>query len=323
MTFPFNDRDSRRVPDHWLNFGDRASPLTGQSRMAATPGQALLNYLYALLEAEARLACLGVGLDPGLGVLHADVPRRDSLALDIMEPVRPTVDAYVLDLVGRRVFSGRDFYEDRKGMCRILPPLTHHLATSMTTWREALAPVAERVAVDLAKGSAKKLNLSTPLTQQKRRDARQDGRVREGETPRRSLAVPKACVGCGYALNNQDRSYCDACLPERRGGLLQEMLRRSGEAIVGSSRSDESKSKQSATMRRRNREIAEWNLRNTDPVDRESFSREILPLIQKVPVRSLMKATGLSSLYCSQIRRGLKVPHARHWETLRAISELG
>jgi CRISPR/Cas system-associated endonuclease Cas1 len=32
----------------------------------------MLNYLYAVLESEARLAASALGLDPGLGVMHAD-----------------------------------------------------------------------------------------------------------------------------------------------------------------------------------------------------------------------------------------------------------
>jgi hypothetical protein len=43
------------------------------------PANALLNYLYAILEAEARIAILSMGLDPGMGVLHADLKARDSL----------------------------------------------------------------------------------------------------------------------------------------------------------------------------------------------------------------------------------------------------
>jgi len=39
---------------------------------------AVLNYLYAILEAEARLAASELGLDPGLGVLHRDTPNRDA-----------------------------------------------------------------------------------------------------------------------------------------------------------------------------------------------------------------------------------------------------
>jgi hypothetical protein len=49
-------------------------------------------------------ACLIVGLDPGLGILHVDYARRDSFALDLMEGIRPSVDAYVLNLVRSRRF---------------------------------------------------------------------------------------------------------------------------------------------------------------------------------------------------------------------------
>ena len=59
----------------------------------------MLNYLYALLESETRLAVAVLGLDPGLGVLHMDAPARDSLAFDVMEPVRPMVDEYVLNWI--------------------------------------------------------------------------------------------------------------------------------------------------------------------------------------------------------------------------------
>ena len=48
-----------------------------------------------MLESEARLAAAALGLDPGLGVLHVDSGSRDSLALDLLEPVRPQVDSYL------------------------------------------------------------------------------------------------------------------------------------------------------------------------------------------------------------------------------------
>ena len=99
INFPRNDL--RRVPDHWRSFGARISPLTRSPRLAVNPVNSILNYLYALLESEARLAAAALGLDPGLGVLHVDTPARDSLALDLMEPVRPQVDAFVLDWITR------------------------------------------------------------------------------------------------------------------------------------------------------------------------------------------------------------------------------
>ena len=105
----FARRDAGRVPEAWLRFGTRSSPLTASPRLAVAPAQAILNYLYSLLEAEARLACLTVGLDPGLGVLHADLNARDSLALDVMEPIRPVVDRWVLAMLERRSFRAADF----------------------------------------------------------------------------------------------------------------------------------------------------------------------------------------------------------------------
>lgn len=53
------------------------------------------------LESESRLAAAALGLDPGIGVLHVDTPARDSLACNLMEVVRPQVDAFLLDWITR------------------------------------------------------------------------------------------------------------------------------------------------------------------------------------------------------------------------------
>lgn len=49
------------------------------------------------------------------------------------------------------------------------------------------------------------------------------------------------------------------------------------------------------------------------------FQREILPHLREVTLRAMAKATGLSEQYCSLIRRGLYVPHLRHWSALRGL----
>ena len=115
----FPQKDLRRVPDHWRRFGGRKSPLTGSPRVAVNPANAMLNYLYALLEAESRLALSAMGLDPGLGVLHADTPARDSLACDLMEAARPLVDAYVFDWITSEPLRREWFFEIRSGNCRL------------------------------------------------------------------------------------------------------------------------------------------------------------------------------------------------------------
>ena len=120
--------------------------MTSSSRLAVNPANAILNYCYALLEAETRIALLAVGLDPGLGVVHADVRGRDSLALDLMETARSDVDRYVLDLIRSRPFAKRDFAETRRGDVRILPPLSQDLGDTTRQWAALVAPVAEQTA---------------------------------------------------------------------------------------------------------------------------------------------------------------------------------
>src|ERR1035437_55624 len=74
---PVNFARRERVIPRWMTFGSRLSPLTGSARRAATPGNAILNYLYSMLASETTVALHVVGLDPGLGILHADKVNRD------------------------------------------------------------------------------------------------------------------------------------------------------------------------------------------------------------------------------------------------------
>jgi len=97
ITFPA--KDLPRVPEHWRTFGTRKSLLTGSPRLAVNPPNAILNYLYAILESESTLAAATLGLDVGLGVLHTDTTARSSLSCDLMESVRPQIDRYVLTWV--------------------------------------------------------------------------------------------------------------------------------------------------------------------------------------------------------------------------------
>jgi len=71
---------------------------------------ALLSFVYTLLLHDARSALESVGLDPQVGFLHADRPGRPSLALDLMEELRPVLaDRLVLSLVNRRQVRASGF----------------------------------------------------------------------------------------------------------------------------------------------------------------------------------------------------------------------
>jgi len=214
----FAKTDRGHVPTHWLTFGQRRSPLSQSARSAVTPANAITNYLYALLAAEARIACLTMGLDPGLGVLHVDKANRDSLVADVMEPVRPHVDAFVLELLERRTFRASDFIETRQGVCRVLAPFTHELAESATRWAQLVAPVVERVAAVLAKSSDGAVRrVSTPLTGQSRAAAARRALQGQRVEQRPQKAKPRStCRTCGGPVPRAGYHYCDECRPEAK-----------------------------------------------------------------------------------------------------------
>ncbi len=71
---------------------------------------ALLSFFYTLLVHECRSALESVGLDPAVGFLHRDRPGRPSLALDLMEELRPYLaDRMVLSLINRKQICKDDF----------------------------------------------------------------------------------------------------------------------------------------------------------------------------------------------------------------------
>ena len=326
----FRRSDLARVPEHWLRFGQRSSPLTSAPRSAVNPANAFLNYLYALLEAETRIACLMVGLDAGLGIVHVDVRGRDSLALDLMEAARPQVDRYLLDLLTRRGFRASDFYETRKGSCRILAPLTHTLAETAPDWGRLIAPIAERVAAMLAKAPGARIDrLPTPLTNANRHDGRERMRRRPPRGPETRPPKPTpACARCGGEVPSAERQLCDACLPAYQREQLEERFTGSGLKQLAELRTagrdpthgGEAASKRGRATAERKQQLADWERRHGKLIDLTAFEREILPQIQGTPLRKLMQATGLSLRYCSLIRRGERVPHPRHWEAFQAAA---
>jgi CRISPR-associated protein Cas1 len=147
VTFP--TRDHQHLPPQWTRFAQRASAIGRgrEARKASDPANALLSYAYRLLEVEATLACHRLGLDPRLGVLHRDRQGRDSMSLDLIEPVRPDVDRWILELLEAHTFTREDFVETHEGQVRLTPELAETVTEMMPTWAASIAPHAESVAL--------------------------------------------------------------------------------------------------------------------------------------------------------------------------------
>lgn len=81
---------------------------------------AMLSFAYSLLANDCASALESVGLDAYVGFLHRDRPGRTSLALDLMEELRPCMaDRFVLTAINNRIVSPEDFIQEESGAVRM------------------------------------------------------------------------------------------------------------------------------------------------------------------------------------------------------------
>jgi CRISPR-associated endonuclease Cas1 len=309
ITFP--RKDEQRIPAHWRVFGTRVSPLTGSPRLAVNPPNAILNYLYAVLESESRLAAAALGLDPGIGVLHVDTPARDSLACDLMEVVRPQVDGFLLDWITREPLKREWFLEQRDGNCRLMAALAVKLSETAPTWGHAIAPVAEWVAGTLWSRERKPIRdfaLPTRLTQRHKREAKDKSPLPPPIPPPRRENL---CRGCGKVIQIGGINCADCAI----GGATERLI---SAASIGrvAARSQESRAKHVASRKRHAEACSAWDA-STQPawLTGELFAREIQPLLRKVATSAIRSRIGVSRWYAGKIRQGYR-PHPRHWKAL-------
>ena len=79
----------------------------------------MLSFAYSLLANECASALESVGLDAYVGFMHQDRPGRESLALDLMEELRPVMaDRFVLTLINNRIIQRDHFIKEEQGAVR-------------------------------------------------------------------------------------------------------------------------------------------------------------------------------------------------------------
>jgi len=311
----FPTRDLGRVPRHWRTFGTRESPLTASPRLAINPPNAMLNYLYALLESEARLAIAALGLDPGLGVMHFDSPSRDSLASDLMEPIRPRVDAYVLDWITRGPLRREWFFEQHDGNCRLMALFAQRLSETASTWGRAVAPLAEQMSrmfsASVPKRS-KQIFPSTRLTQNSRREGRGISANLSIEVPPRPETV---CRNCGASTSGAQ--FCRACSPM----ALRENIINAAKLGRVATHSPKAEARRAQTMRRQEAAKQAWKPSDLPQwLTEEVYREKIQPKLATFTVSVIASALEISKPYATDIRAGKRVPHPRHWIKLASLT---
>jgi CRISPR-associated endonuclease Cas1 len=313
ITFP--KKELPRVPDHWRVFGARRSPLTECPRSAVNPANAMLNYLYALLEAEARLAAAAMGLDPGLGFLHLDTATRDSLACDLMEPVRPEVDSFVLDWISREPIKREWLFEQRDGTCRLMADFASRLSETLPIWRRAVAPVTEYTAEILwasQAGATRKVSPATRLTGRRNREAKGSASPRQRE---QTVMPQSLCQTCG-ALIEPGGKYCRTCYLSSAADHMAKISVAGREKTLG----PRAQSFRAETQRRHAAAQRAWDPASHPAwLDENAYRTKIQPRLMDISTSRIATTLGVSWAYASVVRKGQKIPHPRHWLTLAEL----
>ena len=313
ISFPRIDR--LKVPDHWKRFGSRISPLTKSPRHAVNPPNAMLNFLYALLESEARLALATLGLDPGIGVLHYDSRTRDSLACDLMEPIRPKVDCYLLDWLKRGAINRQWFFEETDGNCRLVDTLAARLSETSNIWAHGLAPFAEGISRSLWTMTSKKDRIDGPatrLTQVRKREGRE---LLPQQPIQKTPSLPTLCQVCGKTIKAEFK-YCAKCVPT----ISKENILKASKLGRLATHMPEAQARRAETQRRQNAALKAWNPSDKPKwLDERVYKQRIQSRLTGVMVPTIMKALSVSEPYGLRIRSGRCIPHPRHWLNLARL----
>jgi CRISPR-associated endonuclease Cas1 len=310
----FPRKDMARVPEHWRTFGSRMSLLTGTARVATNPVNAILNYLYAVLEAESRFEALKLGLDPGIGVLHFDASYRDSLACDLMEPIRPEVDAFVLDWLTKEPLSRNWFFEQRDGTCRLMAALASKLSQTAQTWARLVAPIAGWFVKEISKPSVRQIESAKQPANHKQRE-RGDRGAWNKRPP--TFNPDNICRGCGEKIA-KPHTNCNQCSIQ----INFERMARAARLGRVAAHAPEAQAKRAATQKVNAYARWDWDP-STQPkwLTAQFYRRQIQPTIALIPGSKIAAILGASRSYANEIRKG-RMPHPRHWKALAELAGL-
>jgi CRISPR-associated protein Cas1 len=173
---------NKAIPDEY-DFCSRID----QYRRATGAGDkvnVMLNYGYALLEAECLRAINTAGLDAHVGFLHEMNPSKNSLAYDLQEPFRFLVDMTVISLIESNKMDNTDFIRTESYSLRLKPSGTKKVTEEFNNWMNKKVPYKKQSVMwsyalllktrELAQylvGKRKTIDFSKPAYTVKRQDS--------------------------------------------------------------------------------------------------------------------------------------------------------
>lgn len=255
--------------------------------------------------------------------------------MDLMEPVRPMVDEFVLGLLEERTFTQEEFFETREGVCRIMPPLASELSETGVLWRKPLRELTEALAhslVDATDSGSRGLlslaeghttggrTLAAPL--RKFRQARDDldktrwkRQLRERHKENRRWQRDQGAV-------DQEVDFETDILPGLaavRPGEIAEATGLSETYAAQIRRGERTPHRRHwtalRTLAEENWEASETKRDLEERFANVDFAEAILAPLQSHDTthREIAEALGLSRCYISEIMAGEKVPSLEHW----------
>src|SRR4030042_2705825 len=121
--------EARIANQYWNEFGKiipeklefDSRSITSRPIGAGDIVNCMLNYGYALLEAECRKAINSAGLDVHVGFLHEMRMGKHSLAYDLQEPFRFLIDMAIINLIENNTMNKQDFIRTENYNLRLKP----------------------------------------------------------------------------------------------------------------------------------------------------------------------------------------------------------
>jgi CRISPR-associated protein Cas1 len=105
------------------------------------PFNALLSLSYTMLLGELVLALHGAGYDPYVGFYHQLEFGRESLACDLLEPMRPQADRFAFSLIRRGIINKEHFTTNQAG-CLLGKAGRTHFYTAWENEKESMRNAA-------------------------------------------------------------------------------------------------------------------------------------------------------------------------------------
>jgi hypothetical protein len=229
-----------------------------------------------------------------------------------MEPIRPDVDAFVLDWLRREPLRRNYFFEQRDGNCRLMSAFASKLLETAPTWARLVAPIAEWFAQEIHKSrlAHSRSHLQAELTERHRQQKETSPTPATNLTFRRK----KVCLGCGKRIPSR-RTNCNECMKDIHAEQIVEVSRLGRVVTLG----PEAQARRAATQRVNTQAVWDWNPSdNPTWLTIDLYSAKIQPRLVSLSCSLVAKRLSVSVGYADQVKKG-RVPHPRHWQTLATL----